>query len=451
MRQYKTITSIIRHPQRILPILIAVSAICALTALAAPPKADAGSRIQPRQTPDSLTVSLITCWPGEEVYELCGHEAIRVRGQGIDSVWNYGTFDFTAPGFIYRFVKGETDYMLSSYPFEYFMPEYINAGRRVVEQELNLSQEEARRLLDMLRQEALPQNRVYRYNYVKDNCATRIVDRLDQALGKPVVYTDTIRYGTFRREMRAFHRDYPWYQFGIDLALGSGLDYDLRGREEMFVPLDMMRRVQTAVMADGRPLVRTTSVLNQGVPDATLGPSPWWTNPLFWSIMLLLFTLGVCIYEARRKSINRWLRSLYFGVCGLAGCVIAFLVLVSSHEATSPNVLILWLNPLQLITAICVWWHRTRRVELVMSWYNIIAVGVLLLVWPFQAQSANPAFFPLMACAVALGGSYAIISPRICYNKRHHHHGSGSRSGYRTTRQTRRHTSASRSSSAIRK
>lgn len=43
-----------------------------------------------------LTVSLITCWPGTEVYELCGHEAIRVRGDGIDSVWNYGTFDFTA-------------------------------------------------------------------------------------------------------------------------------------------------------------------------------------------------------------------------------------------------------------------------------------------------------------------------------------------------------------------
>ncbi len=34
-------------------------------------------------------------------------EAIRVRGDGIDSVWNYGTFDFTAPNFLYRFVKGD--------------------------------------------------------------------------------------------------------------------------------------------------------------------------------------------------------------------------------------------------------------------------------------------------------------------------------------------------------
>ena len=37
---------------------------------------------------DSVIVSLVTCWPGKEVYELCGHEAIRVLGEGIDSVWN---------------------------------------------------------------------------------------------------------------------------------------------------------------------------------------------------------------------------------------------------------------------------------------------------------------------------------------------------------------------------
>ena len=29
---------------------------------------------------DSIIVSLITCSPGSEIYELCGHEAVRVRG-----------------------------------------------------------------------------------------------------------------------------------------------------------------------------------------------------------------------------------------------------------------------------------------------------------------------------------------------------------------------------------
>lgn len=378
--------------------------------------ASATSAYAPPAASDSLTVSLITCWPGDDVYELCGHSALRVRGEGIDSVWNYGTFDFAAPNFVWRFVKGETDYMLAAYPFPYFMPEYIAGHRRVVEQDLNLTQAQARSLLNELRREALPQNCVYRYNYVRNNCATKIVDVLDRDQPAPIVYTDSIRYGTFREEMRSFHKNYPWYQFGIDIALGSGLDTGLRGRDEMFVPIDMMKRFATARMADGTPLVRATRVLNEGDATATLPPTPWWLTPMTWSIACLLLTVGICIYSGVKKRIVRWWWTLYFLLCGVAGCIVAFLVFFSRHEATSPNALIVWLNPLQFLTALCVWWRAARPVELAMNWMNIIAVGVLMLVWPFQPQSANPAFFPLMACAVALGVTYAIIYPKTSYN-----------------------------------
>jgi len=358
---------------------------------------------------DSLVVSLITCWPGAEVYELCGHEAVRVRGINpdgtvTDSVWNYGVFDFAAPNFLYRFVKGETDYMLAAYPTSMFMPEYMAHGRRVVEQDLNLTREETARLVALLREEARPENRTYRYNYVKDNCATRILDRIDEAVGHPVVYPDSVRYGTFRNEMRAYHRDYPWYQFGIDLALGSGIDYPLRGKEEMFVPLEMMSKAAGAHLRDGRPLVADTRVLNEGVPDATLGPTHW-------------SVLAVCLLQWRRRVIYRGVYSLWFSILGLAGCVIAFLVFISEHEATSPNLLVLWLNPLQLIIAAGIWFRRTWRIPVMaMACYNIIVMTVVMIVWPFQTQSANPAFFPLMAATLALSAVYAIISPKISYN-----------------------------------
>ena len=166
---------------------------------------------------DSVVVSLITCWPGSEVYELCGHEALRVRGimngTPVDSVWNYGVFDFNEPHFVYRFVKGETDYMLAGYPFAWFLPEYVQSGRRVLEQDLNLTPEEATRLVKRLQNEGLPQNRTYRYNYVRDNCATRIIDRVDEVTSKNVIYPDSVKYGSFRKEMRAYHKNYPWYHF----------------------------------------------------------------------------------------------------------------------------------------------------------------------------------------------------------------------------------------------
>lgn len=368
-------------------------------------KADTASR-------DSLTVSLVTCWPGAEVYELCGHEAIRIRNAEMDSVWNYGVFDFNAPNFIYRFVKGETDYMLAAYPFERFMPEYVETGRRVEEQVLNLTQDEARNLLAMLQEEALPENRTYRYNYVLDNCATRPAERVDSAVGGGIVFPDEVKYGTFRREMRHYHRDYPWYQFGIDLALGSGIDKPITGVQEMFAPVEMQGKVAGAHLPDGRALVAETIVLNKGVENASLPATPWWLSPLALSLLILLIAAGLIWWMIRKRRILSTVYCVWYGIIGLAGLVIAFLVFISTHEATSPNILLIWLNPLQLIMAVAVWKRSWRYAVYAMSYYNIFAIGTLLIVWPFQYQSANVAFFPLMLTTWGLALAYAIVMPK---------------------------------------
>ena len=368
------------------------------------------------QKRDSIVVSLLTAWPGPEVYQLCGHSAIRIRGAEVDSVWNYGVFDFDEPNFVYRFVRGETDYMLVGYPTMWFMPEYLSEGRKVLEQDLNLTQDEAWKLRSLLQTEALPQNRTYRYNYVKDNCATRITDRLSQATDARLIFPDTIAYGTFRREMRAFHRDYPWYQFGIDLALGSGLDRELRANEEMFVPTVMSDRYAQATLSDGRRLVSDTRQLMPDSGHATLPATPWYLTPNFWSAICFILMVAFSVFMAWKRKILRWLYCLWFAIIGLGGCVIAFLVFASDHEATSPNMLLLWLNPLQLIVAVCVWWPRAHWPVNIMAWYNIVVLGILLIIWPFQLQSANPAFFPLMGATLALSIVYAILDYKQSYN-----------------------------------
>lgn len=368
------------------------------------------------QKRDSIVVSLLTAWPGPEVYQLCGHSAIRIRGAEVDSVWNYGVFNFDEPNFVYRFVKGETDYMLVGYPTMWFMPEYLSEGRKVLEQDLNLTQDEAWKLRSLLQTEALPQNRTYRYNYVKDNCATRITDRLAQATDARLIFPDTIAYGSFRREMQAFHRDYPWYQFGIDLALGSGLDRELRANEEMFVPTVMSDRYAKATLSDGRRLVSDTRQLTPDSGHATLPATPWYLTPNFWSVICFILMAAFSVFMAWKRRILRWLYCLWFAIIGLGGCIIAFLVFASDHEATSPNMLLLWLNPLQLIVAVCVWWPRAHWPVNIMAWYNIVVLGILLIIWPFQLQSANPAFFPLMGATLALSIVYAILDYKQSYN-----------------------------------
>lgn len=365
-----------------------------------------------------ITVSLITCYPGSEIYELCGHSAIRVRGEEVDSVWNYGIFDFNQPNFVYRFVKGETDYRGASYPFRWFMPEYVETGRKVVEQDLNFTPEEAREMLAVLRKSVKPENAVYRYNYIKDNCSTRILNHMDSATQEKIIYPDSVRYGTFRDEMRAYHVNYPWYQFGIDIALGSGLDEKIGSREEMFVPVEMMRNVASAHFSDGRPLVKATRVLNPGREDAVLAPTLWWLSPIFWAWLLTLIIGAVVAMNIVTGRLYMPVYAAWFFILGLAGCLVSFLVFISVHESTSPNLLIFWLNPFQFLFVIGMWMKKLKPIAIVMSWYNIVAVGVLLIIYPFVKQSFNPAFFPLMLSTVGLAASYAINKSKSSYKKR---------------------------------
>ena len=120
------------------------------------------------QKPDSVlsapTVSLLTCAPGCDIYELEGHTGLRLKFPGSDMVANWGLFDFDSPNFVYRFVKGETDYMAGICPTDLFLTQYIHEHRRVTEQVLNLTPQQAMRVMEMVMENCTPQNRVYRYN-----------------------------------------------------------------------------------------------------------------------------------------------------------------------------------------------------------------------------------------------------------------------------------------------
>ena len=136
---------------------------------------------------DDLRISLVTCYPGDKIYELFGHTAIRVQRSGSDALdvaFNYGMFSFATGNFVYKFTAGQTDYMLGVYDFDDFMVDYVMRGSKVVEQELNLSPEAENRLFAALIQNARPENRVYRYNFLFDNCSTRPRDMIEQTVGE---------------------------------------------------------------------------------------------------------------------------------------------------------------------------------------------------------------------------------------------------------------------------
>ena len=370
---------------------------------------------------DNVVVSLITCYPGQNIYELYGHTELRVRGKGYDWVFNYGTFDFRAPNFIYRFVKGETDYMLAGYPSEYMYVGYEN--RKIVEQVLNLTPEQARAVSNALFNGAQPDNRTYRYNYVLDNCSTRPRDIVEAVVGESLQYPPMPSGLTFRSMMHRYNTNYAWQQFGIDLALGSGLDYELDARQQMFAPISLMQAFGGATIERGGervPLVTDTNTLNPGSDEGDiLPPTPWYLHPMTLAVALLLAMAALSVRDVRRRKSTRWVDSLLFGIAFLGGAVVAFLVFISTHEATSPNYNLLWLHPLHIVPAVLVWIKSSKKVVVFYHFVNFAVIFITMALWAVLPQCANAAFFPLMGALAVRSLSYLMVTRNTAKPQQH--------------------------------
>ena len=342
-------------------------------------------------------ISLLTFYPGQEIYELEGHTALRVQDENMDYTMNWGTFDFNSPNFVYRFVKGETDYMLEADYSDLFINHYRRDGRRVVEQKLNLTDEEAERVFLLIRQNLQPENLHYRYKYVHDNCATRPLKVLESALNDSLYLAEADNAETtFRQVMRRYHRNYPWYQFGIDIALGSDLDLTMTNREHTFVPVQLEQMVAGATIGkDGRKLVASTEVLVEG-SDVVLPPTPWYLTPMFFATLIALIVIAVSVRDIRRGKPSRWLDACFYAILSVAGLILTFLIFISVHEATSPNFNYLWMNPLCLLGIVLPWLRKAARL---LVWWQFINFALILTYATSVVcgiQSANIAFWPIL-------------------------------------------------------
>lgn len=347
-------------------------------------------------------ISLITAEPGPEVFELYGHQGVRVKlpQYGVDLTYNFGVFDYASPNFVYRFVKGETDYYAMPFPTFDFLRSYEERGSRVVEQVLDLKPDEAREMALLLDETTMRENCMYRYKYCTNNCATRVLDILEASLSSAPTYADASpELTTYRQVMRRYDSKYPWYVLGVDVALGGDMDTVIGVREKMFVPMELMHSVADARLADGRQLVKQTNILIEGRGDVTRDATPWMLTPLFWAGIVLLSSVWFCI-RAFRRGINRmrWLPTMWWMLVGVAGMISWFLIFVSEHEGTSPNLLGMWLNPLWLILAVIALIKRCDKITCYALILASAAAAAMIVVWILLPHAIN---LPLLLSCIA--------------------------------------------------
>ena len=340
---------------------------------------------------DSAKISLLTASPWwDAIYAFFGHTAIRVQDEsaGIDAVFNYGYFDSSQPNFIYKFVRGETDYMLGVTSLNDYLREYGYKGQEVVEQTLNLSSIEKQRLYDALYINAQPENMRYRYNYFYDNCATRPRDMIEQNSQLPIIYPHDTLNQSFRDLIHESVRFHPWVKFGIDLVIGNEADRIIDLREKFYIPSYLMNSVETASFRINddtvRPLLNSSEILLPLDSERNNPGEGALITPMAVAFALLILTLLLSLMQLGQLTKIKLLKiydSLIFGIAGLAGLVLFIMIFFSEHPATNPNWNFVWLNIAALFVPFLFWFKAANRVVYFYHFINFVVITLFILLW----------------------------------------------------------------------
>ncbi len=352
---------------------------------------------------DSVRISLLTCSPGSEIYALFGHTALRYQNMntGMDVVFNYGMFDFHAPHFIWRYIKGETDYQLGVTDYFYFEQEYSERNSSVYQQTLNLLPEEKDALFKILQKNYLPENRVYRYNFFFDNCSTRPRDRVEECIKGKVTYTKNTVPLSFRDIVHEFTAGHDWAEFGIDLCLGSKADEIIDYRLKMFAPYYLKEALTGAKIKanDGkeRMLVSNAEEIVHRSPNKETVESSY-PSPLLTGWTLFTLVLLITGYGYKKKKSFWGLDIILFSMAGLAGCIIAFLVCFSQHPTVSPNYMLFVFHPLHLLYLPFMVWRAYKRMKDPCQLANLAVLTLFIVFFCLLPQKINLAVVPLALC-----------------------------------------------------
>ena len=352
------------------------------------------------QDSSRLQISLLTCSPGDELYSLFGHSAIRVIDSNsvTDIVYNYGTFNFDDPGFYLKFIRGKLLYYISIENFNNtdsfygFKSAYQLTNRGIREQVLDLSPAEKQDMRHALNENLKEENRYYKYDFFLDNCTTRLRDLIlkykhpQPAL--PAVMPANTRFRQAIHQYLDKGQQY-WSKLGIDILLGAKTDAIMTPAQQEFLPDNLMKSLDSCKNV---PLVHSAQNLYE-VSDA--GNKNSWFTPMFFFTSLLLFFIVVSF--SKNSFIQTALIGLdgaLFFLTGLLGIILIFMWGYTDHSMTKNNYNLLWALPTHIIIAFFI--GSKRPIAKKYFLFTCIAMIILLLVWFFLPQQMNNALIPFV-------------------------------------------------------
>ncbi|MBO9593027.1 MAG: DUF4105 domain-containing protein [Niabella sp.] len=314
-------------------------------------------------------ISMLTCGTGDELYSSFGHTAVRVIDSvnGTDIVYNYGTFDFNDPDFYTKFTMGKLLYFLDAEAFDRFLYSYTREGRRVTEQVLQLDPADTKRIRAFLETNLLPANRAYRYDFLFDNCATRVRDIFPATLDPSFHFGPVLdgKRRSYREVIDQYLAKKPWQRLGIDMILGRPVDAPMNDLHAMFLPDYLYAGLQNARYR-GKAFVTSQVLLN----GKKARPAFRMNTPLLVFSFVLLLVLAVHVVPLLRRF-RKAVGTVLLLMTGLIGVQLLFMWFFTNHQSCAYNWNVLWAMPLNAFII----FTKNQRVK---KYYFLFAIGGLM-------------------------------------------------------------------------
>ena len=343
-------------------------------------------------------ISVLTCDPGNEIYSLFGHSALRLQNpvQGYDLVVNWGLFEFSENQFDfgYDFAKGRLKYFMGLQSATNFMEEYKGSRRGIREQILNLNKEEKFKLISLIENNYKPENRNYKYEFFYDNCSSRIRDLLKTVFNEEIKFHSSSKSNkfTFREIIDEYLKYNPWLELGIDLVLGKKIDVLVNNENLMFLPENVEQILDSTYVKNNevqkKIVLSKNTLINSNIKKDDL------KSIKIYSWIILSITMLLLIINEERLF-NYWSVINLF-VVGTLGLVLLFMWFGTDHSGTKMNLNLLWASPLHFVLIFCIlkgylnnftYWYLT---------FSIILIFTTILFWFTLTQEFNSFVKPII-------------------------------------------------------
>lgn len=345
------------------------------------------------QDSSRLRVSLLTCTPGDELYSIFGHSAIRVIDSNsvTDIVYNYGTFNFDDEGFYLKFARGKLLYFISIERFEDFKYLYQATNRGITEQLLDLDAEEKQAIRHALNENLKEENKYYKYDFFFDNCTTRLRDLLLKIKKPTPVLPAVMPVNTrFRQAIHQYldHGKQYWSKLGIDILLGARCDAVMKPSDQQFLPDNLMKALDKSVPAT---VINSNKLYQLPAAETT---EPWFTPLFFFSALLIFMVLLSLSKNKILLGLLAGLDGMIFFLTGLLGIILIFMWAGTDHSMTKDNYNLLWALPSHSIMA---FFLSSKKGFAKKYWlFTAVSLALVLLTWFILPQQLNVALVPFL-------------------------------------------------------